>query len=136
MQKVLVAGVAGLAAAGALSAQGQGAVQSLKHQGAWLQTAPAHAISPENPWTVMILNADGSFCGGSAKDRRYAEGEYAFDGERLTTISASSGRLSERTVTFSGQDAIWDDPQSAEPVVMTRTNMFADCAALKAHQGR
>jgi hypothetical protein len=135
MRKILVAVVA-LAVAGPLAAHGQVTVESLKHQGAWLQTAPAYAITPDNPWTVMILNADGSFCGGSAKDKRYAEGEYAFDGELLTTISASSGRLSERTVTFSGQDAIWDDPQSAEPVVMTRTNMFASCAALKAHQGR
>jgi len=135
MRKILM-GVVALAVAAPLAAQGQGAVQSLKHQGAWLQTAPAYAITPENSWTVMILNADGSFCGGSAKDKRYAEGEYAFDGERLTTISASSGRLSERTVTFRGQDAIWDDPQIDEPVVMTRTDMFADCAALKAHQGQ
>jgi hypothetical protein len=135
MRKVLM-GVVVLAVAAPLAAQGQGAVQSLKHQGAWLQMEPAYALTPDNPWTVMIFNADGSFCGGSAKDKRYAEGEYAFDGERLTTISASSGRLSERTVTFSGRDAIWDDPQSAEPVVMTRTDMFADCAALKAHQGQ
>jgi hypothetical protein len=135
MRKVLM-GVVVLAVAAPLAAQGQGAVQSLKHQGAWLQTAPAYAITPDNPWTVMIFNADGSFCGGSAKDKRYAEGEYAFDGERLTTISSSSGRLSERTVTFRGRDAIWDDPQSAEPVVMMRTDMFADCAALKAHQGQ
>jgi hypothetical protein len=133
MRKVLM-GVVVLAVAAPLAAKGQGAVQSLKHQGAWLQTAPPYAVTPDNPWTVMIFNADGSFCGGSAKDKRYAEGEYAFDGERLTTISASSGRLSERTVTFSGRDAIWDDLQSAEPVVMTRTDMFADCTALKAHQ--
>jgi hypothetical protein len=111
------------------------AEQDQRLVGAWVQTAPGWSVTAENPWSVMIFNAEGSFCGGAAKDKRYAEGEYAFDGELLTTISASSGRLSERSVSFgAGGKMVWDDPQIDEPVVMVRTDMFADCAAMKAHQ--
>lgn len=85
----------------------------------------------------MIFDADGTFCGGSKKDSRYSEGLYRFGGELLTTISNSSGRLSERTVAFRGQaEAVWDDPQIDEPVVMVRTDMFTSCTAMKAHQGQ
>lgn len=105
-------------------------------QGAWIQTAPVWAVTAENPWTVMIFNTDGTFCGGAAKDNRYAEGTYGFDGELLTTVS-STGRLTERTVEFKGNaQAVWRDPQLDEPVVMVRTDMFADCADMRRHQGR
>jgi hypothetical protein len=125
--------MAGLALAGALPAQGDEPGRIL---GSWLQTGPAWSITPENPWTLMIFNADGTFCGGSKKDQRYAEGNYRFDGELLTTIGAS-GRLSERTVAFGARGTmVWNDPQVDEPVSMVRTDMFATCAALKAHQGQ
>lgn len=125
--------VAGAAVAAGLPAQGE---QPERLRGAWLQTAPAWAITADNPWAVMIFNADGTFCGGSKKDARYAEGTYGFDGELLTTIG-STGRLTERTVQFGARGTmVWDDPQIDEPVAMVRTDMFADCAALRAHQGQ
>lgn len=130
----LVLVVAGLALVAGVPAQGQTGERLL---GPWLQTAPGWSITADNPWTVMIFNADGTFCGGSAKDKRYSEGLYEFDGELLTTISNSSGRLSERTVAFGARGAMtWDDPQIDEPVSMVRTDMFADCPAMKAHQGQ
>jgi hypothetical protein len=129
----LALGLVGLALAAGLPGHGQTGERLL---GAWLQTAPAWSVTADNPWTVMIFNSDGTFCGGSAKDRRYAEGTYGFDGELLTTIGGS-GRLSERTVAFGARGTMtWDDPQIDEPVSMVRTDMFADCAALRAHQGQ
>ena len=122
-----------VAAVAVLPAQAR---QPERLQGAWLQTAPAWSITVDNPWTVMIFNADGTFCGGSAKDQRYAEGTYGFNGELLTTIGGS-GRLTERTVAFGARGTmVWNDPQIDEPVAMKRTDMFADCAALRAHQGQ
>ena len=59
-----------VAAVAVLPAQAR---QTERLQGAWLQTAPAWSITADNPWTVMIFNADGTFCGGSAKDQRYAD---------------------------------------------------------------
>ncbi|OYW42694.1 MAG: hypothetical protein B7Z38_04145 [Rhodobacterales bacterium 12-64-8] len=48
-----------------------------------------------------------------------------------------SGRLTERTVEFGERGAmVWRDPQIDEPVAMVRTDMFTDCAALRAHQGQ
>jgi hypothetical protein len=116
-----------------------GPVQAQKAErilGAWVQVGPGWSATLEQPWTVMIFNADGTFCGGAKKDNRYADGLYEFDGELLTTIG-NTGRLTERTVAFgAGGNMVWNDPQVADPVVMDRTDLFADCAALKAHQGR
>ena len=117
--------------------------------GAALIAAPAFAGTMDNTYgnTIVVtypsgaqalyfFNADGTFCGGSAKDQRYAEGTYGFNGELLTTIGGS-GRLTERTVAFGARGTmVWNDPQIDEPVAMKRTDMFADCAALRAHQGQ
>ena len=110
--------------------------QTGRVHGAWLQTAPTWAVTPDNPWTVMIFNADGSFCVGTKKDARYAIGTYIFDGSRMVTTSTSTGRVTARTVEPGGSGRlVMHDPQLDEPVIMVRTDMFAGCAALKTHQG-
>jgi len=49
--------MAGLALVAVLPAQGE---EPRRLYGAWLQTAPAWSVTPANPWTVMIFNADGT----------------------------------------------------------------------------
>lgn len=127
----LVAVLAGVAMGGCLPAQGQ---TDARLVGAWLQTSQDSLA--DNAWTILIFNPDGTFCGGSAANSVYAEGTYGFDGTRLTTIGAS-GRVSEKTVAFGGDgDMVMTDAQGSAPLVGVRTDMFASCAAMKAHQGR
>ncbi len=106
MKKFSILSVLSLCVA-ALSACGGEPVDATVVHGTWVR-------DDTDIRSTYVINSDGTFSSTSESTEGFAitityEGTYAYDGEKLVFTYPELGYDNEYTVTFEGEDMIWDN---------------------------